>query len=513
MLGNGSPWQNNEIRYSLRSLEKFGIGIGRLFIAGENLPEFIWKNRVIHLPYKDNPKAIGWKNVYQKVRRAIRDTDIGVKTDGQFLLMMDDVFLTRKTELAAFPVMIRKDEPMQFSYVNQGDWWKSRANTANVLRNEFGIKGTLRDFEVHAPLRIDREKYAKINLDQFDSEPLFVQHRSIYGNIYNIDAVPASDRKITEATMKHASSIPLFVGNEAYFSISDKTLELGMKEYLAENYPGKSRWEKTPITQPKCVAVAVAKNEENYIEEWIEYNLKLGFDKIYVYLNNWNWHVPQKYYGMVETKYWNRRFDPAVGGHMLQAEVYNNFIETQFKNWDFAAFIDIDEFICLKKDANIAEFCRRYKDTDAIALHWRCFGDSGIKKFDGQYSVIKRFNQCERSLSSCIKTIVNLYKTKFRFRFVSAHTGKTITGVLPRTLSGNTVSDNLCEESDMVKDLHEAYICHFRVKTPEELEKKIRRNHTGLFQVATQLSRENAALYNRNECIDDSLKRMMYGKD
>ena len=41
--------------------------------------------------------------------------------------------------------------------------------------------------------------------------------------------------------------------------------------------------------------VCIAKDEDNYILEWIDYHLKLGFNHIYVYCNDWNWFVPSKY--------------------------------------------------------------------------------------------------------------------------------------------------------------------------------------------------------------------------
>lgn len=42
----------------------------------------------------------------------------------------------------------------------------------------------------------------------------------------------------------------------------------------------------------KVALAAIAKDEDNYIEEWIRYNLKLGFDKIIIYQNNWRANIP-----------------------------------------------------------------------------------------------------------------------------------------------------------------------------------------------------------------------------
>jgi hypothetical protein len=37
----------------------------------------------------------------------------------------------------------------------------------------------------------------------------------------------------------------------------------------------------------KSALVAIAKNEDEYINEWINYNLKIGFDNIIIFQNNW----------------------------------------------------------------------------------------------------------------------------------------------------------------------------------------------------------------------------------
>lgn len=39
----------------------------------------------------------------------------------------------------------------------------------------------------------------------------------------------------------------------------------------------------------KTAIVCIAKNEDNYIDEWIKYHTKLGFDYVYVYQNDWRY--------------------------------------------------------------------------------------------------------------------------------------------------------------------------------------------------------------------------------
>ncbi len=40
----------------------------------------------------------------------------------------------------------------------------------------------------------------------------------------------------------------------------------------------------------------------------------------------------------------------------MQLKAYNDFIDNKKNDFDFAAFIDVDEFICLKKHRSISDF-------------------------------------------------------------------------------------------------------------------------------------------------------------
>jgi hypothetical protein len=44
----------------------------------------------------------------------------------------------------------------------------------------------------------------------------------------------------------------------------------------------------------KISLVCIAKDEDNYIKEWIDYHKKLGFDDIFIYENNWDSNVNEE---------------------------------------------------------------------------------------------------------------------------------------------------------------------------------------------------------------------------
>ena len=62
--------------------------------------------------------------------------------------------------------------------------------------------------------------------------------------------------------------------------------------------------------------VCIAKNEDNYIQEWVEYHKKLGFDTIFIYQNDWVCNLEDNSIVKIE-----------LNGECKQTVAYNNFIK------------------------------------------------------------------------------------------------------------------------------------------------------------------------------------------
>lgn len=144
----------------------------------------------------------------------------------------------------------------------------------------------------------------------------------------------------------------------------------------------------------KTALVCIAKNEDHYIDEWIDYHLSIGFSDVFVYENNWR---------CTNEKAIKIPWD----GEGMQVKGYNNFIENNTE-YDWVAFFDVDEFLVLKKHKNIADFLKDYSFIPAVGVNWVLFGDSGLPEPNGDYSVMKRFTKRQRGVNIHIKSIVNL---------------------------------------------------------------------------------------------------------
>lgn len=150
----------------------------------------------------------------------------------------------------------------------------------------------------------------------------------------------------------------------------------------------------------RVALVCIAKNEDPYIEEWISYNKKLGFDDIFVYQNDWRW------YGESENVY-----KLEIDGPNKQLEAYNSFVQNYYDKYDWVAFFDVDEFLVLKKHENIKSFISDYEEFQAIGVNWVLFGNNGQVSVNNEYGVIKRFTKRQKDVNQHVKCIVKLSST------------------------------------------------------------------------------------------------------
>lgn len=143
--------------------------------------------------------------------------------------------------------------------------------------------------------------------------------------------------------------------------------------------------------------VCIAKNEDLYLSEWINYHYKLGFDHIFIYQNDWRWNVSVRHPGAHYLE---------MDGPCQQISAYNDFLKTYGKNYEWVAFLDVDEFLVLKKHDSAKRFLRSFDGAPAVGINWALFGDNNQCAPILDYSCLRRFTKRNRDLISLIKSIV-----------------------------------------------------------------------------------------------------------
>jgi hypothetical protein len=145
----------------------------------------------------------------------------------------------------------------------------------------------------------------------------------------------------------------------------------------------------------KVGLINVAKWEDYYLKEWLDYNEKLGFDKVIMFQNDWRTDLEHP----ILQKH-------ICDGGSIQVPLYNQVLKDNTE-YDWLAFIDCDEFIVLKKHKNIKELIEEYQHrTNVIGLNWTMYGNMGIETRQGD-SLLKPFKMRNKGTDPHVKVIVN----------------------------------------------------------------------------------------------------------
>ena len=119
---------------------------------------------------------------------------------------------------------------------------------------------------------------------------------------------------------------------------------------------------------------AIAKNETLFIREWIAYHYLIGFEKIIIYDNESSPPVRELVgdffdAGIVDTVF--------IAGQGLQLTAYNHCLQTYGPFFTWMGFLDVDEFLTLKKERDVRALLADYEEYSGLALNMCSFGSAG----------------------------------------------------------------------------------------------------------------------------------------
>lgn len=143
------------------------------------------------------------------------------------------------------------------------------------------------------------------------------------------------------------------------------------------------------------VICAIAKNENLYLRDWVEYHKQLGIDKIFLYDNNdidgerfedvIKDYIDSKYVIVFDRRGIEKGLVYDENNINLQnkcyVETYNNL--QIYSNYKWVFFIDIDEYIHIKEGT--LEEClnnEKYKEYDTIIFPWVIYNDNNKLKYE-----------------------------------------------------------------------------------------------------------------------------------
>lgn len=166
-IGSGSHHNNQELRYSLRSLEKHCHDVDDVWVVG-NRPHFL-NNNVKYLWVPDS--GFWWQNAFCKTMAAI---EAGISEN--FLLMNDDFFMLKDFSAAEYPYFHRGE----IKDVAENKYQQVICNTRQILQR---LGKPFKHYGVHCPMRLNAEKYREL-AGYFNDVENPVSARCLYGNLF-----------------------------------------------------------------------------------------------------------------------------------------------------------------------------------------------------------------------------------------------------------------------------------------------------------------------------------------
>jgi hypothetical protein len=237
-----------------------------------------------------------------------------------------------------------------------------------------------------------------------------------------------------------------------------------------------SGWEGAVKKRFTSGIVAIAKDEDPYLLEWIAYHLAIGVDHVWIYDNGSRTPISSL---LSVSRSWRYvtviRWDD-VPNQNAQLEAYAHYLRTFGHAVEWTAAIDIDEFICLRQHTDINTFLGQFDHANGIAINWRYFGSAGHEHL-GPGLVMERFTQASYIHRSHNQGIKSIYRTSEVERLMH-HASLTRGARRVCSANGNFVRDD--EEWMLLVDERNfdvAQINHYFVKSREEWDRKVRRGY------------------------------------
>lgn len=163
------------------------------------------------------------------------------------------------------------------------------------------------------------------------------------------------------------------------------------------------------------VICAIFQNESFFLREWLEYHRLVGVEHFYLYnnLSDDNYQDILRPYieqGVVDLFEWPiETYNQKEYLELLQLPAYNEALMLAKENAEWAAFIDLDEFIVPVRHDNLVDMLKEYDSFVGLAINWQLFGTSEVAQLPKDELIIENLvwkAPVDQGLNAIVKFIV-----------------------------------------------------------------------------------------------------------
>lgn len=157
---------------------------------------------------------------------------------------------------------------------------------------------------------------------------------------------------------------------------------------------------KADALNKKVALCCIGRLENQYAQEFVNHYKKLGFDKIFIYDNNYK---DEEHFEQVLQDQINNGFVEIIDFRnktVCQLEAYNDCYAKHGNDYEWIAFFDMDEFLILKNEKNIHDFLAKFKKHECVLLNWMIMSDNN-QIYNTYRPMMERFTE-PMELDKCV---------------------------------------------------------------------------------------------------------------
>ena len=268
-LGTGSTWQNNELRYMLRSLDQNLKGDYDIYVYGK-APEWLTNVTVVdidryypeHLVEINNGK-LDYENFFDTLNKV---KTFASENDSTFLYCYDDVLLVKELNINDIENIPMEVENPAFFKIRNFDKHGKTMNAAVSLLQNNKVAQTIYNYETHIPRVYNCDKLNHL-LKEYDFSQWRIPYSlaTLYFNVYPEEAMQDTsiiknikagfyfdDESVASYMSNSLTNIEQAIKGKTWINYNDMGLNVTatdgsgkqyLKEWIMNKFPNKSKYE------------------------------------------------------------------------------------------------------------------------------------------------------------------------------------------------------------------------------------------------------------------------------
>lgn len=219
----------------------------------------------------------------------------------------------------------------------------------------------------------------------------------------------------------------------------------------------------------KLAIAAIAKNESEYIEEWLAFHKIIGVKCVFLYDNDSTDNMKDFIQPYIDEGFVVYNTYP---GKCKQIEAYNDALKRYGSQCKYLAYIDCDEFIIpIDSSYNVIDQIdkafRKDMNAGGIGLNWAMFGSSGHKKKTPGLVTERFLYRCKTNYNGNMH-IKSIVKPLYVNKIINPHYAEYHKGHYGINLNGEIIG----KWYNPITEFPSLRINHYFTKSKEEWDKR-----------------------------------------